>query len=353
MSPKRVYQWIKREGKKWQKEGFSRYFGQAVSLFSRGVARSKSSQIRKIACKVGGNAGSQRRRLQRFVAREINLSQFFTVWTRSVIKQIPKKERLIFSVDEVKLEDRFGVMVVGLAYKSRCLPLAWRVYRANDKESYPEEGQVEMILELLEAVKKGVPARRKGLVLADRGIGTSSELMKGVNNLGWHYLFRVTKRSTLVLADGQVIKPVEQVKQAGQSYEAKGLIFSTQGRVPSEVRVLWGDKAQEPWVLVTNDPRLDGWEYAQRMWQEESFRDLKSYGWQLEDNRFDDPARLARLWIILVVTYVWLILWGDALERQGLTQPRTLRPDGSLVRRWSLFREGLHAFEEHFCPLRL
>lgn len=352
MNPKRVYQWVKRESKKWQAAGFSQHFGEAVTLFSRGVARAKSSQIRKIACKVGGHQDSQRRRLQRFVGRKIELTDFFTVWTTSVLKAVKSKKRLILSVDEVKLEDRFGVMVVGLVYAGRCLPLAWRVYRANDKASYPAEGQVEVIGQLLDAINADLPPQQKVLLLTDRGIGTSSDLMRRVEGLGWSYLFRVTKHSTLILADGQSVKFYDQVSEPGQSYQAQGLVFKSQA-VPAQVRVLWGHQAKEPWGLVTNDDTISGWEYGQRMWQEESFRDLKSYGWQLEETQFTEPDRLARLWIILVVAYVWLILWGRELEQRGLTQPPSRREDGRLVRRWSLFREGLHAFEEFICQLRI
>jgi hypothetical protein len=50
-------------------------------------------------------------------------------------------------------------------------------------------------------------------------------------------------------------------------------------------------------TLHTNDPALTGWEYAQRMWIEAAFRDLKSHGWQVEQALCADPDRMARLWI--------------------------------------------------------
>src|SRR5215831_17867159 len=95
---------------------------------------------------------------------------------------------------------------------------------------------------------------------------------------------------------------------------------------------------------VSNDPTLMGWKYAQRMWLEEAFCDLKSFGWQLEEACLDVPQRIAHLLIFLVVAYAWLLLWGHALEaRQATARPKK-RPDGSTVRRWSLFREGRQAF---------
>jgi hypothetical protein len=80
------------------------------------------------------------------------------------------------------------------------------------------------------------------------------------------------------------------------------------------------------------------------MWIEEAFRDLKSYGWQVEQACLDDPQRMAYLWVVLVVAYAWMLLWGTALQATHRTAAPKKRPDGSFVRRWSLFREGRQAF---------
>ena len=130
----------------------------------------------------------------------------------------------------------------------------------------------------------------------------------------------------------------------GQSYQASGLVFKKRGHIPAHVRVLWKEVAQERWALVTNDPRLTGWEYAQRMWIEEAFRDLKSHGWQVEQADLTDPARMARLWILLVVAYAWMLLLGQAVALAGQAAYLKRRADGTYVRRWSLFREGRQAF---------
>src|SRR5690606_19679577 len=66
---------------------------------------------------------------------------------------------------------------------------------------------------------------------------------------------------------------------------------------------LWGGKVQDRCTRVTNAPNLSGREYAKRIWMEEAFGDLKSHGWQVEQTHFTDPNRMARSWILLVVTY--------------------------------------------------
>lgn len=341
MSQRRLYQWVGKTSKTWR--GVTRHFRENVRVFSRAVVRSQSSQVRKIAGVAGGRADSQRRRLQRFIKQEQPLSAFFPGWTRSVVKAL-KTRQVVLVVDETKLKAAFGVMVVGVVYEGRCIPLAWRVYRANQRGAYPREGQTQVILQLLEQVQAGLPARTRVRVLADRGIGTSPTLMNGIMQMGWRFLFRVTKQSKIVLPTGEAVTIYDQVTQPGQTYAASGLVFKKRGRVPAHVRVLWGKHAQDRWALVTNDPTLTGWEYAQRMWVEEAFRDLKSHGWQVEQAALSDPQRMANLWVFLVVAYAWMLLLGAAVTAQGFATSPKRNSDGSLVRRWSLFREGRQAF---------
>ena len=341
MNQKKLYQWVSKISKGWT--GFTRHFQENVAVFSRGVARAQSSQIRKIAGCVPGQADSQRRRLQRFVQRPITMETFFSHWTTSIMTALRQKT-VVLVVDETKLKAEFGIMVVGLVYEGRSIPLAWRAYQANSHQNYPSEGQVQMILGLLKAIQRGLGPHQTVRVLADRGIGTSPALMRGVMEMGWTFLFRVTKQSKIILPNEEEITFYDQVTSPGQTYQASGIVFKKRGRIGGHVRVLWGMAAQDKWALVTNDPTLTGWEYAQRMWIEEAFRDLKSHGWQLEQAQFDCPARLERLWILLVVAYAWLLLWGSALANAHLTAACKRCSDGSYVRRYSLFREGRQAF---------
>jgi hypothetical protein len=341
MNLRQLYQWVKTSSKTWT--GVTRHFRENVVVFSQGVVRAQSSHIRRIAGGVAGNSNSQRRRLQRFVGQPLALEAFFRGWTGSVVKRL-KQRQVVLVVDETKLKAQFGVMVVGVVFEGRCIPLAWRVYRANRRADYPTEGQSRMIIRLLKQVRAGLPAGVSVRVLADRGIGTSPLLMRGIAALGWTFLFRVTKQSKLILPDGEEVTFYDQVSQPGQHYCASGLVFKKRGRIPGHVRVLWRADAQERWALVTNDPRLSGWEYAQRMWIEQAFRDLKSHGWQVEQAHLSDPQRMARLWIILVVAYTWMLLLGRAASAAGQAVLPRRRADGSYVRRWSLFREGRRAF---------
>ncbi len=336
-----ICQWLEGMSKQWC--GFTRHFRVNVVRYSVAVALVRSTHLRKLAGGTCGESNSQRRRLQRFVGRELDLSHFFGEWTRSLVTWLGQP-RPTLVVDETKLKDRFGVMVVDVACGQRCIPLAWRIYVANDGTAYPAaEGQVPLILALLRAVPAGMQQGYPVRVLADRGIGTSPELMRGVMALGWTFLFRVTKQSKIILPSGESVTFCAQVTQPGASYRASGWVFKQRGLVPSHVRVLWHPNAREPWALVTNDDQLTGWEYAQRMWIEQAFRDLKSHGWHVDQTQMRCPMRLAHLWIILVVAYAWLLFMGQCLAHTKAGGPHQRLPDGTQVRQWSMFRIGREA----------
>lgn len=348
MNQRQVYRWLKKSTKRWG--GMTRHFKRNVLHFSAGVARANSSQVRKIAGMSIGQTASQRRRLQRFVANVQPMEAFFVSWSKSVLERIADVP-IVLAVDETKIEDRLAVMVVGVVFEGRCIPLAWRVYEANSAEGYPAEGQAAMIAQLLAWVEQGVPRGKRVRVLADRGIGTSPALMRAIMGMNWTFLFRVTRQSKIILPDGEEVTFYDQVQQPGEQYAASGTVFKKRGRIPAHVRVFWGTKANECWALVTNDPALNGPEYAQRMWIEEAFRDLKSHGWQVEAVQWTCPQRMARLWIVLVVAYAWMLFIGAICEARGETTAKRRDENGNFVRHLSLFHEGRQAFLTD--PLRL
>jgi hypothetical protein len=249
-------------------------------------------------------------------------------------------EEVILLVDETHLGDHLSMMMVGVAYEQRCIPLAWRCYQPDD---YPAEGQVQLITQLLHIVDEGLPEGCCPLLQADRGIGTSPDLIEEVERLGWRYLFRVQGTSKLVEADGTEYA-LRDVAEPGEIWSAQGQVFKRRGRVPASVRVIWEDRQDAPWALVTNDPALSGYEYAIRMWQEASFKDLKSGGWQWHRSHVWIPAHADRLMLILSLAYAWVLTLGAAFIEAGQATPLRRDAEGQPRRRLSLFREGL----EHF-----
>jgi hypothetical protein len=339
-----LYQWMEEIAtycpslNSWQVEN--------VALFSQGVIRAESCQQQQIARQVvcGERVESAARRLRRFLDNmAFPQADFFGEWTRWIVSGLPEGE-IYLLVDETKLGERIGAMVVGVAWEGRCIPLAWRCYGANSEADYPPEGQVKLIEQLLRRVQAGMPDDKTVVVLADRGIGTSSALCQAIDDLGWSYLFRVTGWSKICTDQGEYT--IANMVCQGEVWAASGNIFKRGGRLPAHARAIWQDGYEEPWALVTNDDQLTGYEYAQRNWQEQSFRDLKSGGWQWGTSRIRHPDHMDRLLVVLVLAYAWVLALGGQSVQAGRAHPLQRHPDGQLRRHWSLFKEGLQFFVE-------
>jgi hypothetical protein len=309
---------------------------QGLALFSLGVVWAESSALTKVAEKLVpfGKADSLERRLQRWVSNpRLDMTLCFTAWIRWVVGAFDHPQ-LTLLVDETRLGNHVRVMMVGLAYQQRCIPLIWRCYT-----TYPAEGQVQLIDGLLRRLAQAVRWEVPPLLQADRGLGTSPALIRAVERLGWTYLFRVQNHTKIITRQQRVYALNRVVHRPGQSWSGSGVVFKQRGRLLADVHVLWAHGQPEPWCLVTNHHLVSAACYARRVWQEESFRDLKSGGFQWQHSRVWQPPHAEHLLLVLALAYAWtlthgtLVMAGDPVWRRRVT--RGTRP------RFSWFRLGL------------
>jgi hypothetical protein len=213
--------------------------------------------------------------------------------------------------------------------------LAWRCLPGN--QPWPQ-GQVEIISELLGWVAWGVPEGYVPLVEADRGIGNSSDLMKVVKSIGWQFLFRVNASASLRLPDGRQVTLSDLIRP-GKRWSGAGVLFQAEHSVEVYVHLLWRSSMPEAWCLVTNAPDVTHALYAHRIWQEESFRDLKSGGWQWQRSQVRQLDHAERLILALALAYAWTLSLGTQAIRLGKTLRRQL--SRGRARRFSVFRLGI------------
>jgi hypothetical protein len=253
-------------------------------------------------------------------------------WVRWVMAGF-EGQRVILLVDETKLSDHVSVMMIGVAYHQRCIPMVWRCYYRHEGQ-----GQVKLITEMLHLIADEVTFKHPPLVQADRGIGTSPDLCRAVAALGWHYLFRVQNHTKLLARKNQYVALQRLVHKPGQEWFGWGVVFKKRGRLRAYVHVLWAKGQAEPWCLVTNDPVCSGTLYARRVWQEESFRDLKSGGWQWQRSRVWLPDHAERLILVLALAYAWTLSYGTLAFHSPDLLRRVTR---GTRKRFSIFRCGL------------
>jgi hypothetical protein len=334
MSLSELYQWTA------QIEGVFSTMGvwqaRGLALYSYGIIQARQSAPSKVAEYLSevGKMDSQQRRLERWLANpRIGWQEGCQCWADWVLG-CWQGEQLVLLVDETKLGNQLSVMLVGLAWRGCCIPLAWWCY---PPKAWPD-GQVALIDRLLSWIAPSVPVGYIPLVQADRGIGTSPDLMRAVERRGWHYLFRV-QNQTHMRTDAQPECALRAVlHQAGTEFSATGHVFKKAGWLKTTIHILWGAAYREPWCLVTNCPSVQGWTYAKRYWQEAAFRDLKSDGWQWQSSRIFTPAHANLLVLALSLAYAYVLTLGAlAFDDPAL---RRLVTKGSRPT-FSVFRLGL------------
>ncbi len=346
MNQRQFYQWFRtlqqhlKGLKKWQALG--------LAMLSYGIITARRAQASLIAEELPmfGTASAVERRIQRWIANpRIDVKAICTQWVRWVLTGYQGKH-IYLLVDETKLADRIGCMVIALAYRQRAIPLAWRCYPANSSKGYPPEGQVGMIVKLLQVILPALPQGKPVILQADRGIGNSSRLMRAVQALGLHFLFRVQWEATFAQEHGQRAALRTRARR-GRSWHASGVLFRLEKGVACHVHVLWHAAQKEPWCLATNMTGLTGEEYAMRVWQEESFRDLKSGGWQWQHQRSRNPDTIERWILAMTVAYTWCL----SLGRKFMQLAPDVQKKVDCVRtapKYCLFRMGLRYFKRMF-----
>jgi hypothetical protein len=284
-----------------------------------------------------------RQRLKRWLADpRLTLPPLCAAWIAWVSCSFPAV-RPVLLVDETKLGDRLAIMLVSWAYRGRAIPLYWRCYRANSAADYPQQGQVLLIYGLLAHVLSVLPPTTRPVVQMDRGLAHSAAMLRMLNQLGVSYLVRVKSTARFTSRRGhsqllrQMLKPHERVR-------VSGTLFARDHAIKGHVWLIWEEGQKEAWCLFTNERHLSGGLYAWRWWQEESFKDLKSGGWQWHEMELVCPQRASRLLLAMAITYGWMISLGVQLEHQpaSLQQQVATRDERQ---RLSLFRLGRRWFK--------
>jgi len=322
--------------KKWQAGG--------LALFSYGVIVANHCQVSQIAESLAqlGRIPTLERRLRRWLANErIDVYACCQVWIQWVWRNC-ELPRAVLLVDETKIAHRIGIMVVSLAYENRAIPLVWRCYRADSEMDYPGQGQVLLVWGLLAQVLAALPPDCRAVVQMDRGLGHSSAMLKALNNLGIAFQVRVKANTTFTSRRGHRSLLRDLIKP-GEQQTCYGTVFRDHQRVKVIVHLLWESRQTEPWCLVTNDRTIRAAAYALRVWQEESFRDLKSGGWQWQCTYVTSPDHAQRLLLVLTLAYAWMLTQGTFILHGDRCWQREVFV--GTHNKYSLFRSGLRFFK--------
>jgi hypothetical protein len=241
---------------------------------------------------------------------------------------------LLLILDETPKANDLRAMCVRAAYARRALPLASACYRPHA----PPRPMPQLVRGLLRQVRACLPAGCEVVLLADRGLAWPT-LVDWCRRHGWHYVLRLQSQTRVRLPDGTERSAAELAPRPGARWLGAARAFKKAGWRGANVVATWERGMKEAWLLLTDEPaRLRHCRvYGKRTWVEESFRDDKSSGFGWGDSRVTDPARAARLLVVLALAMVLAASLGSAAVKSGGRK----RLDPRRGRRLSVVQVGL------------
>jgi hypothetical protein len=288
-----------------------------MALLMMGLYASMSIHLSKIVSEwpMGGQLVSLTNRLRRWLSnRDIQVRDWYRPLAQQIVAGLAQGPiRLVMDVTQVGGQTR--MLLLGVAYRKRVLPLGWRILRG--KKGHASE---RVQLDLLRQIRPMLPVGVAVWVMADAGF-QSVKVLRWLCRAGWHFVFRQPGNVTLypVGQDGRLFKAVPI--QKGQTVVLGWVRFTLVHQFGWLWAVIhWDQTEDEPWFLISDvadTPRLLRF-YACRMWIEDTYGDMKGHGFDLEATHLTDPDRLSRLVLAVCLTFVWFVALGSWVVKRGL-----------------------------------
>jgi len=233
--------------------------------------------------------------------------------------------------------DRWQIFRVSLQHGCRAIPLAWVVLPGKGLTS------VKRLKTMLERVQRLLQTRVESVVfLADRGF-RACDWAQLCLKLGWNYAIRVACNTYITFPDGRTGRIDAFVSPYCNRY-FQNVWLTQDNKLLTNLSVTWttAKNGQPEMVAVISNRaacRARLREYGCRMSIEQSFRDDKSGGFNMEHIQLQHAERIERLLLAMAIATLWCHELGEHVLQQGEAARRLIDPGPT--RELSLFQLGL------------
>lgn len=304
-----------------------------LALLTQALVYSPDCHLGNLALElpIAGQRDSLIQRLVRFldnchVTRETHylplVKQLFAYWPDREVNLV---------MDRTDIGHKRSILLLAVAFQHRALPLTWRVL------SFGGTGAA-LQCQLLREIAPYLPPQARIIFLGDCEF-RAVDLQRYCREQHWHWQVGV-KSDTLFQRgneDWQALRTLTVARHA-RRYVQDITLTQSQAFAPVHLLVDWTCDWDTPHYFVCDQPtsRASWRRGRKRFWIEPTFRDWKSYGFDLEASHIALASRLDRLLLAMNVATLWLLhlgLWVRASERRTLLEGRHRRD-------YSCFRLG-------------
>jgi hypothetical protein len=329
----RVYTKVKKTLKQMLKMDHQ---GQVVTLamMIAGIVLSRKAQLSVMSSEIPTEAQEKsiEMRMRRWVKDELDVEAVYMPFARQILEAL-RHLPLVLVMDGSQAGRGCMVLMIGVLYQKRALPIAWLVYKGKKGHA-----SAERHIQALEKVLPILPEGSEVVLLGDAEYDTTEMLLWMEKNTAWKYVLRTSPQ--IYVQTNQHNQPLQDYPLGkGQLLFLKQVGFTQASTVTLNAIGWWGAEYKEPIFLITNleDAYQACRTYRRRFRIETFFSDQKSRGFHIHKSHLADPARLSRLLIAACLAYIWMIVQGLRVLAEG----KLALIDRGDRRDKSLFRLGL------------
>lgn len=310
--------------------------GQVVTLamMIAGIVLSRKAQLSEMSSEIPTETKekSVEMRMRRWVKDELDVEAVYMPFARQILEVLSHLP-LVLVMDGSQVGRGCMVLMVGVLYQKRALPIAWLVYKGKKGHA-----SAERHIEVLEKVRPLLPEGSEVVLLGDAEYDTTEMQLWMEKNTTWKYVLR-TSPQIYVQSNTESQSLRDYPLQPGQLFSLQQVGFTQTVAITLNAIGWWGVDYKEPIFLITNlDDAYEACQYYRRRFRIETiFSDQKSRGFHIHKSHLADPARLSRLLIAACLAYIWMIAQGLRLLAEG----KLALIDRGDRRDKSLFRWGL------------
>jgi len=307
--------------------------GQVVTLamMISGIVMSRNAQLSAMSSEIPTETKEKsiEMRMRRWVKDDIDVEAVYMPFARQILEALSHLP-LILVMDGSQAGRGCMVLMVGVLYRKRALPIAWLVYKGKKGHA-----SAERHIQALKKVHPILPEESQVVLLGDAEYDTTEMITWVEKNTAWQYVLRTSPQ--IYVQTGENNQPIRDYPlEKGKVFCLKNVGFTQTRTVTLNVISWWASRYEEPIFLVTNiDNPYDVCRYYRRRFRIETFfSDQKSRGFYIHKSHLADPARLSRLLIAACLAYIWMLTQGLRVIAEGNSSliDRTDRIDKSLFR---------------------
>jgi hypothetical protein len=305
-----------------------------------GILQSQSSNLSQIAnyLPLETKAESRVTKIRRWLMNpQVKVWQFYKAILEHVLSGWLEVEAFIILDGVMVFGDRWQIFRVSLQHGSRAIPLAWTVVEGKGLV------KVARLKSMLEKVQKFLKKHVKRVTfLADAGF-RDCDWAQLCEKLGWNYAIRIACNTYITMSDGTSDR-LDNLVPVNCNRYFQEVLLTREAKLRTNVSVTWTtNKQDEPeMVAIITDQiacRARLREYDRRMSIEQSFRDDKSGGFDMEHTRLQHAERIDHLLLAIAIATLWCHELGEFVLKQGETF--RCQVDPAHERTLSLFQLGL------------